>query len=78
MTLRKFTAEDFEIDHTIDLMSHLIMIPHIPGREKGVEFKELNRMSPEEIRSEFAKRLNDGRLTFSTYTMNKLQKRLKQ
>ena len=37
--------------------------------------EELKSMTPDEIRSTFAEKLNDGSLTFSTYTMSHLNKR---
>mgnify|MGYP003139561554 CR=1 FL=1 len=73
MRLRKFKAKDFEGDDVIDLMSWLV---RIPKKRKGLHIEEVKKMSPEEVRTEFAKRVNDESLTFSTYTMNNLEKRL--
>ena len=75
LALRPFTSKDFEGDAVIDLMSRLVKIPTIPGRENGVELEKLKSLTPEEIKVEFAQRLNDGRLTFSTYTHRHLDKR---
>ena len=72
---RPFTSKDFADDLVLDLMSRLVKIPTIPGRENGVELEKLKSMTPEEIRVEFAQRLNDGRLRFSTYTHKHLEER---
>ena len=72
---RPFTSKDFADDLVLDLMSRLVKIPAVPGRENGVELEKLKSMTPEEIRVEFAQRLNDGRLKFSTYTHRHLEER---
>ena len=72
---RPFTSKDFADDLVLDLMSRLVKIPAVPGRENGVELEKLKSMTPEEIRVEFAQRLNDGRLKFSTYTHKHLEER---
>ena len=65
---RPFTSKDFADETVINLMSRLVKIPDLPHRKNGVELEKLKSMTPEEIRVEFAQRLNDGRLRFSTYT----------
>ena len=72
---RPFTSKDFADDLVLDLMSRLVKIPAVPGRENGVELEKLKSMTPEEIRVEFAQRLNDGRLRFSTYTHKHLEEK---
>ena len=64
---RPFTSKDFADETAINLMSRLVDIPSTP-RSPGVDIEKLKLMTPEELRVEFAQRLNDGRLRFSTYT----------
>ena len=71
----KFRAEHFKEDDVIGLMSYLVKIPRVPEKANLIELEKLKKMTAEEIRSEFAEKLNDGSLTFSTYTMNHLNKR---
>ncbi len=71
----KFRAEHFKEDDVIGLMSYLVKIPSVPEKANLIELEKLKKMTAEEIRSEFAEKLNDGSLTFSTYTMNHLNKR---
>ena len=72
---KQYTSKDFIDEPVINLMSRLVKIPNLPGREKGIEIEKLKSMTPEEIRVEFAQRLNDGRLTFSTYTHKHLEEK---
>ena len=56
---RPFTSKDFA-DETVE----------------DLKFRLKNKsMTPEELRVEFAQRLNDGRLKFSTYTHKHLEER---
>ncbi len=72
--MTKFTAEHFKDDLVLDLMSHLVKIPGVPEKANLIKLEELKKMTANEIRSVFAEKLNDGSLTFSTYTMNHLNK----
>ena len=67
MTLRPFTSKDFADETVEDLKFRLVDLPNTP-RIPGVDIEKLKSMTPEELRVEFAQRLNDGRLKFSTYT----------
>jgi len=64
---RPFTSKDFADVTVEDLKFRLVDIPSTP-RSPGVDIEKLKLMTPEELRVEFAQRLNDGRLRFSTYT----------
>jgi hypothetical protein len=64
---RPFTSKDFADVTVEDLKFRLVDIPSTP-RRPGVDIEKLKLMTPEELRVEFAQRLNDGRLRFSTYT----------
>ena len=63
----------------INLSKHSLVSPRkflnvIEDKETIKENAE--KKTPEEIRSLFAESINDGRLSFSTYTMRHLSKRL--
>tara|TARA_R100000988_G_C3983960_1_gene158576 strand:- start:110 stop:457 length:348 start_codon:yes stop_codon:yes gene_type:complete len=72
---KPYKAEHFKDDLVMDLMSYLVRIPGVADRANLIELEKLKKMTDEEIRSAFAEKLNDGSLTFSTYTMNHLNKR---
>tara|TARA_Y100000310_G_C20339780_1_gene649228 strand:- start:43 stop:273 length:231 start_codon:yes stop_codon:yes gene_type:complete len=74
--MKQFNSKDFADEPVINLMSRLVTLPNNPCRKNGIELEKLKLMTADEIRTEFAERLNDGRLTFSTYTHKHLEKKL--
>ena len=73
--MKQFNSKHFEDETVDDLKFRLVDIPNTP-RRPGVDIEKLKSMTPEEIRAEFAQRLNDGKLKFSTYTHKHLEKKL--
>jgi hypothetical protein len=71
---KPYKAEHFKDEVVLNLMGRLVNTG-LPGKENLLSMEELKSMTPDEIRSTFAEKLNDGSLTFSTYTMSHLNKR---
>ena len=71
-----YKAKHFEEDKVENLIRWLCT-GHIGRNEKPIISREnAEKKTPEEIRSLFAECINDGRLSFSTWTMHHLSKRL--
>ena len=69
-------GEHFKDDPRLILESHLVYIPNLPNKEHGIKFEVLKQMSDDEIRSEFARRLNEGTLGITTYDHDRINKRV--
>jgi len=67
---RPFLTKDFADEPLINLRSRLVKIPNMisANRKNGIELEKFKSMTSKAIRVEFAQRLNDGRLTFSTHS----------
>ena len=71
-----YKAKHFEVDKVEDLRLRLCT-GHIGPMKKPIISKEnAEKKTPEEIRSLFAECINNGRLSYSSYTMHHLSKRL--
>jgi hypothetical protein len=69
-------GEHFKDDSRLTLESYLLYVPKEPTKEHGFIAKVLEQMSDDEIRSEFARRLNNGTLPISTYDQDKINRRV--
>lgn len=69
-------GEHFKDDPRLNLEIHLVYNPHLPSKEYGIKAEVLEQMSDDEVRSEFARRLNEGTLGISTYDHDKINKRV--